>query len=220
VQPNEAVVAVNRSNEGAIYKGLAIASTADGDRLYAADFHNARVDVFNGSFQLLARPGAFIDPNLPAGYAPFGIQTIGSWVYVSYAKQDEEREDEVAGPGLGIVDVYDTNGTFLRRAITGGALNAPWGMTLAPAGFGEFGGELLVGNFGDGRLHAYRITASGPYQFHAPLRLTNGEPIVIDGLWGIGFGNGAAAGPVTSLFFAAGPDDEEHGLFGVINPAP
>ena len=218
VQATEAVVAADRSREGAIYKGLAIGSTSDGARLYAADFHNARVDVFDGSFKLVVRAGAFRDPNLPAGYAPFGIQNIGGWIYVSYAKQDEEKKDEVAGPGLGLVDVYDANGTFLRRAITGGALNAPWGMALAPNGFGEFGGELLVGNFGDGRINSYRITTQGPYQFHATLRKTNGEPIFIDGLWGIGFGNGSASGPLTSLYFAAGPDDEAHGLFGVISP--
>ena len=220
VQPTTAVTAVNRANVHAIYKGLAIASTSDGDRLYAADFHNARVDVFNGSWKLLNRPGAFQDPNLPEGYAPFGIQTIGGWVYVAYAKQDADREDEIAGSGLGIVDVYDLNGMFLRRAITGGELNAPWGLALAPDGFGEFAGDLLVGNFGNGLIHAYRVTASGAYQLHGSLRMTNGSPIVIDGLWGIGFGNGNAAGPTTSLFFAAGPDDESHGVFGVINPSP
>ena len=220
VQATEAVVAANRSGEHAIYKGLAIGTTSDGDRLYAADFHNARVDVFNGSFKLVLRPGAFRDPNLPEGYAPFGIQNIGGWIYVTYAKQDADREDEIAGAGLGIVDVYDANGMFLRRAITGGALNAPWGLALAPAGFGEFGGDLLVGNFGNGWINAYRVTAQGQYQFHAALRMTNGQPIVIDGLWGIGFGNGNAAGPTTSLFFAAEPDDEAHGLFGVVAPAP
>jgi uncharacterized protein (TIGR03118 family) len=220
VAATEAVVGANRSNVKASYKGLAIASTSGGDRLYATDFHNGRVDVFNGSFKLIVRPGAFTDPNLPEGYGPFGIQTIGSWVYVSYAKQDADRADEVAGPGLGIVDVYDLNGMFLRRAITGGNLNAPWGMALAPTGFGEFGGDLLVGNFGgDGWINAYRVTSSGAYQFHATLRMAIGLPIAIEGLWGIGFGGGTAAnGATTSLFFAAGPDDESHGLFGVINP--
>jgi uncharacterized protein (TIGR03118 family) len=214
VAATEAVIAAK--HEGAIYKGLAIGSTAEGDRLYATDFHNGQVDVFNGSFQRLNRPGAFVDPNLPVGYGPFGIQNLGGWIYVTYAKQDADREDEIAGPGLGVVDVYDSSGNFLRRVATGGALNAPWGLTLASPGFGEFGGDLLVGNFGDGRLNAYRVTAQGPYQSHGVLRGTNGAPIVIDGLWGIGFGNGAGAGPTTSLFFAAGPDDEQHGLFGVI----
>jgi uncharacterized protein (TIGR03118 family) len=139
-------------------------------------------------------------------------------IYVAYAKQDADREDEIAGPGFGFVDVYDANGTFLRRAISGGALDAPWGLAIAPAGFGEFGGDLLVGNFGNGWINAYHVTASGQFQFHAALRNTSGQPIVIDGLWGIGFGNDSAAGPSTSLFFAAGPDDEAHGLFGVIHP--
>jgi uncharacterized protein (TIGR03118 family) len=215
VASTEAVVAATRA--GANYKGLAIGSTAEGDRLYATDFHNGRIDVFNGSFKVLNKPGAFVDPNLPAGFGPFGIQNLGGWIYVTYAKQDADREDEVAGPGLGLVDVYDSSGTFLRRVATGGALNAPWGLTLAPAGFGEFGGNLLVGNFGDGRINPYRVTAQGPYAAHGTLRDMSGAPIVIDGLWGIDFGNGAAAGPTTSLFFAAGPDDETHGLFGVIH---
>ena len=169
---------------------------------------------------MLNKPGAFVDPNLPAGYGPFGVQNIGGWIYVTYAKQDADRVDEIAGPGLGVVDVYDSSGTFLRRVATGGALNAPWGLTMAPAGFGEFGGNLLVGNFGDGRINAYTPTAQGPYAAHGTLRGTNGAPIFIDGLWAIGFGNGAGAGPTTSLFFAAGPDDEQHGLFGVIQQSP
>jgi uncharacterized protein (TIGR03118 family) len=215
VEPTEAVVAATHA--GAIYKGLAIGSTAEGPRLYATDFHNGRVDVFNSTFKLLNNPRAFVDPNLPEGYGPFGIQNLGGWIYVTYAKQDADREDEIAGPGLGVVDVYDSSGTFLRRVATGGALNAPWGLTLGAAGFGEFGGDLLVGNFGDGRINAYRVTAQGPYPLHGPLRDTTGAPIVIDGLWGIDFGNGAGAGPTTSLFFAAGPDDETHGVFGVIH---
>jgi uncharacterized protein (TIGR03118 family) len=214
VAPTEAVVAATHA--GAIYKGLAIGTTAEGPRLYATDFHNGRVDVFNSTFKLLNNPRAFVDPNLPEGYGPFGIQNLGGWIYVTYAKQDADREDEIAGPGLGVIDVYDSSGTFLRRVATGGALNAPWGLTLGAAGFGEFGGDLLVGNFGDGRINAYRVTAQGPYTLHGQLRDTSGAPIVIDGLWGIDFGNGAGAGPTTSLFFAAGPDDETHGVFGVI----
>ena len=120
VAPTEAVVAATHA--GAIYKGLAIGSTAEGPRLYATDFHNGRVDVFNSTFKLLNNPGAFVDPNLPEGYGPFGIQNLGGWIYVTYAKQDADREDEIAGPGLGVVDVYDSSGTFLRRVATGGAL--------------------------------------------------------------------------------------------------
>jgi uncharacterized protein (TIGR03118 family) len=211
-----AVVAADRSGEDAIYKGLAIASTTHGDLLYAADFHNARVDVFDSSFQLVTPPGAFVDPRLPHGYAPFGIQNLGGRIFVAYAQQDDEAEDEVAGPGLGFVSMFGTDGTFLRRVASRGKLNAPWGLALAPAAFGHAGGDLLVGNFGDGRINAYVPTADGPFDGQGPLRGADGHPIEIDGLWGIGFGNGGAAGPTTTLFFAAGPGDEEHGLFGSI----
>jgi uncharacterized protein (TIGR03118 family) len=159
--------------------------------------------------------GAFTDPNLPAGYAPFGIQTLAGSVYVAYALQDEEGEEEVAGPGLGIVDKYDLAGRLLARVATGGALNAPWGLALAPAGFGRFSGKLLVGNFGNGRINVFDPVSFEP---KGHLKGTDGKAIVIDGLWGIAFGNGANAGPATSLFFAAGPDDEEHGLFGRLDP--
>jgi uncharacterized protein (TIGR03118 family) len=212
-----AIVAADRSHDGAIYKGLAIASTAHGDFLYAADFHNARVDVFDSGFQLVTSPGAFVDPRLPHGYAPFGIRNLDGRIFVAYAKQDEEAEDEIAGPGFGFVSMFDTAGTFLRRVASRGKLNAPWGLALAPAGFGQAGGDLLVGNFGDGRINAYVPTADGPFDGQGPLRGADGHPIVIDGLWGIAFGNGAAAGPTTTLFFAAGPGDEEHGLFGSIS---
>jgi uncharacterized protein (TIGR03118 family) len=203
-----------RRGDGAIYKGLAIA----GSTLYAADFHNSRVDMFNGSFKLISAPGAFKDPNLPDGYGPFGIQNLGGTIYVTYAKQDADREDEIAGPHLGFVDAYTTGGALIRRVASGGDLNAPWGLAWAPAtGFGQFSGDLLVGNFGDGRINAFHQEADGHFTFAGQLRGTTGSPIVIDGLWGIGFGNGGVAGPTTTLFFAAGPDDEEHGLFGRID---
>jgi uncharacterized protein (TIGR03118 family) len=214
--PNtQSVVVVDNSASEASYKGLAIDSTTAGGRLYAADFHNARVDVFDRNFARVRRPGAFKDPDLPAGYAPFGIQTLGGNVYVAYAKQDEEGEDEVKGPGLGVVDKYDVAGRLIARVATGGALNAPWGMALAPKGFGRFSGTLLVGNFGDGRINAFNPVTFEP---KGHLKDEDGQAIEIDGLWGIGFGNGATAGPKTTLFFAAGPDDEEHGLFGRIDP--
>ena len=209
----QAFVAVDNSGQGASYKGLAIATTADGDRLYAADFHNKRVDVFDGAFDPVMIPGAFMDPGLPKGYAPFGIQNLGGHIFVAYALQDEEGEEEVAGPGLGIVDAFDTAGTFLARVASHGPLNAPWGMTIAPAGFGRFSGNLLVGNFGDGRINAYDLQT---FEARGHLKTANHHPLVIDGLWGIGFGNGGAAGPTTTLFFAAGPDEETHGLFGSI----
>jgi uncharacterized protein (TIGR03118 family) len=212
-----AQVAVDGSVWGAIYKGLAIATTAAGPRLYAADFHNGNVDVFDGSFTKLTVPGAFTDPWLKKGYAPFGIQTIGSRVFVSYAKQDADAEDEIAGQGLGYVDVYSTEGVLLHRVAQHGALNAPWGLALAPADFGRFSGDLLVGNFGDGRIHGYAEQADGSFENEGPLKSEGGKPLSIDGLWALEFGlGGTANGPKNTLFFTAGPDDESHGLFGSI----
>jgi uncharacterized protein (TIGR03118 family) len=209
-----AQLAADRSSVDASYFGLAIA----GDRLYAADFHNRRVDVFDGSFRLVKQLGAvFVDPNLPAGYSPFGIQNVGGHIFVAYAKQDAAGEDEVVGPGLGIVDEYNANGALLSRVASHGRLNAPWGIAMAPAtGFGPLSGTLIVGNFGDGRLNGYRKNAADQWVHVDQLRATNGAPVEIEGLWGIGFGNGGNAGSTTSLFFAAGVDDEEHGLFGAI----
>jgi len=212
----QAIVAVDRSAFGANYKGLAIDSTSEGGRLYAADFHNARIDVFDGRFNLLVYAfGAFVDPQVPHGFAPFGIQTIGSRVVVAYAKQDAQAEDEVAGPGLGFVSVFDTSGSLLGRITNRNLLNAPWGIALAPANFGRFSGSLLIGNFGDGRITAFDLATLQP---KGQLMGLNGNPIAIDGLWGIAFGNGSAAGPSNALFFAAGPGDEEHGLFGRLDP--
>jgi uncharacterized protein (TIGR03118 family) len=208
-------VVADRSQDGASYKGLAIAATPHGDGLYAADFHNARVDVFDSSGKLVTPPGAFVDPGLPSHYAPFGIQNVNGRIVVAYALQDEEAADEVAGPGLGFVSVFDTSGNFIARLASGGDLNAPWGMALAPHGFGPFGGDLLVGNFGDGRITAFRLTGNGAVE-EGQLETAAHEPVEIDGLWGIGFGNDAAAGPRGTLYFAAGPDDEEHGLYGSI----
>src|SRR5262249_2231736 len=148
-----AVVVVDSSAGGASYKGLAIDSTTAGTHVYAADFHNAKVDVFDGSFAPVVDASAFVDANLPARYAPFGIQTLAGKVYVAYAKQNEEGDEEVAGDGLGVIDEYDLSGRLLARVATGGALNAPWGMALAPAGFARFSGKLLVGNFGNGRIN-------------------------------------------------------------------
>jgi uncharacterized protein (TIGR03118 family) len=209
----QAVVAVDNSAAGANYKGLAIATTATGSFLYAADFHNARVDVFDGAFAPVTAAGSFVDPGLPSGFAPFGIQNLQGRIYVAYAKQDEDAEDEVAGEGLGFVSVFDTAGHFLARVASGEPLNAPWGLAIAPAGFGRFSGDLLVGNFGDGRINAYDLATFEP---RGHLKTANHKPLVVDGLWGIAFGNGIGSGPTTTLYFAAGPDDEEHGLFGSI----
>jgi uncharacterized protein (TIGR03118 family) len=209
VDPTNAVVAPANGDSGAIYKGLAIA----GGMLYASDFHNGVVDVFDGSWSLVNQ---FTDPRLPSGYAPFGIQAIGARIFVSFAKQDADAEDEVAGQGLGFVDAFDTAGHLVARVAQHGLLNAPWGLALAPANFGRFSGDLLVGNFGDGRINAFEHQPNGRFAFRGQLRNASGHPIDIDGLWALEFGNGANAGPTNMLFFTAGPDDETHGLFGRI----
>jgi uncharacterized protein (TIGR03118 family) len=194
--------------------------------LYATDFHNGRVDVFDGTFALQSWSGAFMDHRLPMGYAPFGIQALGGRLFVTFAKQDAAGHDEIDGRGLGIVDVFGTDGSFQGRVASFHGLNAPWGLAMAPAtGFGQFSGDLLVGNFGDGRIHAFRWEAGerehghsslGHWESAGVLRGADRHPITIDGLWGIGFGNGSASGPTTTLYFAAGPGGEAHGLFGSI----
>jgi len=207
----------------AVFKGLAIAATSAGPRLFATDFENRRVDVFDGSGHLLRESFFFFhDAFLPSGYSPFGVQAIGSRLYVTYAKTQPGSDDEAHGPGLGFVDAYDTGtGALLQRVASRGALNAPWGIALAPPNFGAAAGDLLIGNFGDGLIHAYRLTGSlFGAQPDGSLNDTAGNPIMIDGLWALQFGNGAAAGPTDSLYFTAGPDDESHGLFGSIRVAP
>jgi uncharacterized protein (TIGR03118 family) len=220
----KAFVVANRSGEGAIYKGLAIASTNDGDFLYATDFHNARVDMFDSSFHLVTPPDGFKDPDIPHHYAPFGIQNIGGVLFVTYAKQDADGEDDVPGKGHGFIDMYDTSGALMGRVASRGALDSPWGLTLAPDSFGRFGGDLLVGNFGNGRINVY-----APHQLgarpqdesfdHVGMLKSNGNTIGIDGLWALQFGNGGGAGSTDTLFFTAGPGGEAHGLFGKIEAA-
>jgi uncharacterized protein (TIGR03118 family) len=212
-----AQVVADKSGEGAVFKGLAIA----GDRLYATDFHNGKVDVFDGSFGDVNTPGAFVDPSIPAGYAPFGIQNIGGNIFVTYAKQDADAEDDIAGQGLGFVDEYDASGALLGRVATHGQLNSPWGLAMAPASFGRFGGDLLVGNFGDGQINAFERQPNGMFEPRGQLRTESGGILAIDGLWALQFGKGALAnnGPTDTLFFTAGPDDESHGLFGTIRAA-
>jgi uncharacterized protein (TIGR03118 family) len=203
------------STPGAIYLGLAIGGSGSSTHLYAGNFHTGKVDVFDGDWNLVQLAGDFTDPTLPAGYAPFGIQGAGDTIYVAYAKQDEDQEEEVHGEGFGYVSAFNLDGTFAGRVASAGDLNAPWGIAQAPGDFGKFSGDLLVGNFGDGRIHAFNATADG-WEPHGLIKGTDHRPIVIDGLWGIGFGNGAAAGPTNTLFFAAGPEDETEGLFGSI----
>ena len=215
VAATQAVVAVDNSAGGAVYKGLAIASTVAGDRLYAANFHAGTVDVFDAGFHPVS--AGFSDAALPPGYAPFGIRNLGGAIYVTYALQDADRRDDVAGVGHGFVNAFDTDGRLLRRVASRGRLNSPWGLALAPADFGQFSGNLLVGNFGDGHINAFdlaRFAGNGELQPRGQLHAADGPPIAIDGLWALAFGNGASAGPTNALFFTAGPFDEAHGLFG------
>jgi len=216
VDLGNAILAADNSARHSIYKGLALAGNGQGDFLYAADFHNAKVDVFDASFHQVNLPGAFTDPKLPAGFAPFGIQNLQGNLYVTYAKQDADAEDEVAGRGLGLVDVFDANGKLIRRVATGGSLNAPWGLAMAPADFGRFSNALLVGNFGDGRISAFDTRTGEPL---GQLRGPDGRRLAISGLWGIAFGNGVSSQPTRSLFFAAGLNDEADGLYGRIDPS-
>ncbi len=212
----------------AVYKGLAIGTANVGSGpasyLYATDFHNGRIDVFDSTFVAQTWPGAFVDPKLPKGYSPFGIQNLttpsGPVLFVTYAKTQPGSDDERAGRGLGVVDAFATDGTFLDRvANRGGFLNAPWGLAWAPADFGRFSGDLIVGNFGDGRLQAYRWDGHH-WHLDGELKGTNHQPIVVDGLWGIAFGgNTVNNGPANTLFFAAGPNDEDGGAFGTITVA-
>ena len=214
-----AIREVDNSPSGAIYKGLAIA----GATLYAADFHNGKIDVFDGNFTQIFPAGGFTDPNLPSGFAPFNIQNIGGKLYVTYAKQDASGEDDVAGAGNGFVDVFDANGNLQQRLISNGPLNSPWGLALAPGGFGEYSNALLVGNFGDGTINAFDPllgTALGV------LEDINGDPLINRGLWGLAFGNGAQGTQPNILYFTAGIPDpgmdnlEAHGLFGEIQAVP
>jgi uncharacterized protein (TIGR03118 family) len=195
------------------YKGLALGGNGTTHLLYAANFLQGRVDVFDGTFKRVSVPGGFRDPRLPGHYAPFGIQAINGDIYVTYAKQENGGDEEVHGQGLGFVDVFDPDGRLLRRVASRGALNAPWGLALAPTSFGKFGGALLVGNFGDGTINAY-----GPLTgtWLGSLRDRSGRRIRIDGLWGMQFGNGILSQKTNQLFYAAGPNDEEDGVYGVI----
>jgi uncharacterized protein (TIGR03118 family) len=201
---------------GAIFKGIALANNGSGNFLYAADFHNNKIIVFDRTFTRTTLAGSFTDPKLPRGYAPFNILALNGKLYVTYARQDRDAEDDVPGPGHGFIDVFDPNGNFQKRLVSGGVLNSPWGLALAPADFGKFSNALLVGNFGDGRINAFDPNTG---RFLGQMHDASGRPLAIDGLWGLSFGNGTTAGDRNDLLFAAGPGDEERGLFGKLEPA-
>jgi uncharacterized protein (TIGR03118 family) len=201
----------------AIYKGVTIASVNGADFLYVANFFNGTVDVFDTTFSPTFVPvGAFTDPNIPAGFAPFNVQELNGNLFVAFAKQDADKEDEVAGAGLGYADIFDSNGNLVLRLRSGAWMNAPWGVALAPdTGFGKLNGRLLVGQFGSGEIATFDLDHGN---FHGMLMGRTGGALAIDGLWALRFGNGGNAGSQTTLFFTAGIDDEEHGLFGKITP--
>src|SRR5215472_14822420 len=208
------VTEVARDNgANAVYKGLATAKVRGKSYLYATNFRSGRVEAYDGTFTPVELPGGlFVDPGLPAGYGPFGIAEIKGMLYVTFAQQDATLHDDVAGPGHGLVDIFTNTGKFVRRLVSRGALNSPWGLALAPASFGLFGRDLLVGNFGNGVINVYNPSNGARL---GQLRQPNGLPIVIDGLWGLQFGNGNAA-KTGELIFSAGPDGESHGLLGKI----
>lgn len=210
-----AAIEVNHSGT-AIYKGLTISTFNGATFLYAADFHTGAIEVFDANFQPHTfSTTAFVDSQLPDGFAPFNVQAVGSAVVVTFAKQDKDAEDEVAGKGLGFVDVFTPNGVLLMRLESGPWLDAPWGVALAPANFGELSSRLLIGNFGSGLIAAFDAEDGSFVSF---LKQSPGAAMRINGLWGLGFGNDAGAGPSNTLFFAAGHANEHHGIFGTITP--
>ncbi|MGF6651045.1 uncharacterized protein (TIGR03118 family) [Paraburkholderia youngii] len=214
VGPTNAFVMYDDGAGGAVYKGLALAAMNNGNFLYATDFHNNKIDVFDSSFTKVSMAGAFTDPAMPAGFAPFGIQAIGSNLFVTYAMQDAAKHDDVPGAGLGMVDVYDTAGNLKQRFATGGPLNAPWGIAQAPASFGSMSGAIIIGNFGDGMINAFNASSG---QSMGPISGPNNSPIVEHGIWGIAFGNHLSNQPSSTLFFAAGPNAEADGVYGRID---
>jgi uncharacterized protein (TIGR03118 family) len=220
VDAGNAKLMVDMSASGAVYKGLTLSVTGSGPRLYAANFHAGTIDVFDGAFQPLTVSGGFTDSGIPDGFAPFNIQKIGRSLYVAYARQDSAKHDDVSGTGNGLIDVFDEDGKLLRRFVSNGVLNSPWGITLAPAFFGDYSNTLLVGNFGDGTINAFD-PFTGNYV--GTLQDANGSPIQIPGLWGLQFGNGHNGGDANTLYFAAGIANggsvEDHGLLGSIQIA-
>ena len=221
---NAAVIAVDNSTtpnaaNGAVYKGLVVGTNVNGIFLYATNFRAGTIDVFDTSFNQVPPgtvgqiDGNFADPKIPAGFAPFGIQNINGDLFVTYAKQNAQKHDDVAGLGNGFVDVFDTDGHLLRRFASRGLLNSPWGVARASFAFGRFSGKILIGNFGNGKINVFDNDGS----FVDQLEGTDGKPLVIDGLWTLTLGGGAKSSSDT-LYFTAGPNNETDGLFGTITP--
>ncbi len=215
VDPTNAILMVDNSASSAVYKGLAHVANGTGHFLCATNFRKGTVDVFDSSFNPATLAGSFSDPTIPAGFAPFGIHNFNGDIYVTYAKQDAAKHDDVKGKGLGFVNVFDSDGNLIRRVASKRNLNAPWGMAMAPASFGKFSNRLLVGNFGDGHINAFDVATGKAV---GNLQTPQGKDLAIDGLWGLGFGNGVKNQPTDVLFFTAGPNGEADGLYGFIEP--
>jgi uncharacterized protein (TIGR03118 family) len=213
VSPTSAVIAVNNSGTGAVYKGLAIATTSAGSFLFVTNFHAGQVEMYDSTFKLVK---TFTDPGVDTNFAPFGIQNIGGTLFVTFALQKlPDKHDDQAGPGNGFVDTFALDGSMMGRFASHGTLNSPWGLAMAPSNFGLFSGDILVGNFGDGRINAFDTSGNFKGQFFDP----QGNLLTIDGLWSLQFGSGAPNnGPANQLFFTAGLAAETHGLFGFIVP--
>jgi uncharacterized protein (TIGR03118 family) len=204
----------------AVYKGLALGTVNGATYLYATDLHNNKVDVFDNNFSKPAgMQGKFIDPNIPTGFVPFGITALNGQLYVTFAKQDSEKHDETTGAGLGYVDIFDFSGNLVSQFASGGALNAPWGMAIAPAGFGSLEGDVLIGNFGDGTINIFTPNGTALATSVGHLMASNGSAMAFPGLWSLVFGNGDSDKPVTTLFYTAGFADQTDGVFGSITTA-
>jgi uncharacterized protein (TIGR03118 family) len=223
VDPNEGILEADLSQSGAVFKTLTAGSVNGANYIYASDFHNGTVDVFNGQFQLVHLSGSFTDPNIPAGFAPFGLKNVNGTLFVTYAKQDAARHDDVAGVGNGFIDEFTLSGNFIERFASQGLLNSPHGIAVAPDNFGQFSNALLVGNFGDSKINAFNVNTG---QFLGQLTSANGQTLILNGgfkkeadtkgLWGLTFGDGQNGAATNSLFFAAGINDENDGLFGKV----
>ncbi len=200
-----------------VYKGATLETIGSHSYLLSANFRTGNIDVLKGDAGAPGLAGRFTDPGLPANYAPFNVQKLGNTIYVTYALQDAAKHDDVAGAGHGFVSAFDSNGTFLARVSGGGTLNSPWGLAIAPSTFGKFAGDLLVGNFGDGHINVFDPTNN---KFLGQLNGLDGNPLSIDGLWALTPGNDHGAGSSQSIYFTAGPVNESHGLFGVIESVP
>jgi uncharacterized protein (TIGR03118 family) len=214
---SSAMLRVDNSASGAVYKGVALGTATDGTpRLYAANFNAGTVDMFDGMYHPMA--AAFMDPQLPAGFAPFNVAVVQGAVLVSYAMQNAAKHDDVAGAGNGFVNLFDGNGTLLGRLLSGGELNSPWGMTISPSTFAAAPDRLLVGNFGDGLVHFYTFDINTRTATSVgTLNGAAGAPMTIDGLWALQFGPGTGGFATDTLFFTAGPGMEMHGVFGRLN---